>query len=73
MSEEFRAVERKHAMLITLFKKPSCQRGAGPEGWGTKEKRLRKKKPHRHRQQYGNYQKEKRVGKIEEDKRADKW
>ena len=29
---------------------------------------IKKKTPHRHRQQYGDYQREKEVGEVEEDK-----
>ena len=44
-------------------------------GLGEKVKGLsqkKKKNPHRYRQQHGDYQKEMRVGEVEEDK-GDKW
>ena len=48
----------------------SCQRGGRLWGWMKKVKELSRKKNHRHRQQCGDYQRERGVGEIKEGKRG---
>ena len=40
----------------------------GDEGLHETGEEIKKKNPHRHRQQYGDYQREREVGEVEEDK-----